>query len=112
MTTNLENNTISRVSSLEVQDSNKKVNEVDSNSTSALVHKDGYQEKSTNLQNKHNNICPLPFSKDTAPRKPVNVSFAVDQWFRILLVHMQKQDVSLLDNSAVPFEVKSLKINI
>ena len=55
---------------------------------------------------------PLPFSKDTHPREPVSVEFAVDQWFRILLVQMQKQNVSLLDSLAVPIESVTVKINI
>lgn len=112
MTTKLENNTISRVASLESQDFNKEVNSAVSNSASALEHKEGYEEKSTNSINKSVMNCPLPSRKNIAPREPVSVSFAVDQWFRILLVQMQKQNVSLLDNLAVPFEAKSVIINI
>lgn len=31
--------------------------------------------------------------KPTAPRVQVSVEFAADQWFRILLVHLQKQHI-------------------
>ena len=113
----LENKDFSRVAGLEVRDSNRKVNSVDSNSACPHMidsgkHKVGCQQESINLQNKHNSICPLPLPKDTYPREPVSVDFAVDQWFRILLVHMQKQGVSILEDSSVPFEAKSWKINI
>ena len=113
MTTNLENNTISRVNSLEFQDSNKKVNRNGNSNTPALMKsKRGISTKTNNSIKQTGLTSPLPFSKNTTPRDPVSVSFAVDQWFRILLVHMHKQNVSFLDNLAVPFEAKSLKINI
>ena len=76
------------------------------------AHKEGCTEATSNLTNRANNNCPLPISKDTHPREPVSVDFAVDQWFRILLVQMQKQSVSLLDDLAVPFEAKTGNINI
>jgi len=39
--------------------------------------------------------------KPAAPRGPVSVEFAADQWFRILLVHLQKQHIQT-DPFSVP----------
>lgn len=113
MTAILENNTISRLGSLESQDFNKEVNSADSNSTTALVHKEGYKEKPLNLQNKHNSICPLPSVKNTTPHGEVTIQFAAKQLFQILLVNVKyihSKSVSDLDLLDVPSESNPLII--
>ena len=116
MTTKLSNPAISRVNSLNVQESYLKVNKNSSHDLTAHTikenRKEGYVETNGNLPNLANHNCPLLSRKDLAPRDPVSVEFAVDQWFRILLVHMQKQRVNALDDLAVPFKAKTGIINI
>lgn len=116
MTTKLSNPTISRVNSLTVQESYLKVNKNSSDDLSAHTIKEnrkvGYVETNGNLPNLANHNCPLLSRKDIAPREPVSIDFAADQWFRILLVQMQKQSVSLQDDLAVPIESITVKINI
>jgi hypothetical protein len=118
MTTKLENNTISRLGSLESQDFNKEVNSVNSNSLCPHMidsgnHKDGCKQKPTNLQNKHNSICPLPSVKNTTPHGEVTMQFAAKQLFQILLVNVKyihSKSVSDLDLLDVPIESNPLII--
>lgn len=120
MYTKLENNTISRVVSLESQDFNKEVNSVDSNSLCPHMiesenHKDGCNQKSTNSINKSVNNWPLLSRKNTAHREEVTVEFAAKQLFQILLVNVKynhsksESDLDLLD---VPSESNPQIINI
>lgn len=116
MTTNLENNTISRVTSLEVQDSNKKVNSVSDVSVSALInHKDRYGEKTNESIKQSGLYCPLPNSNKAIPHKEVSIDFAAKQLFQILLVHVKyihSKSLSDLDLLPVPSESNPLIINI
>jgi hypothetical protein len=113
MTTNLQIKTYKDPTSLKVKESNLIVNNNSNYSASALInHKVRCKDVIGNSLKQSSLTCLLPFSKNTTPREPVSMSFAVDQWFRILLVHMQKQNISLLDNLAVPFEAKTGIINI
>lgn len=115
MTTKLENNTISRVTSLEVQDSNKKVNSVSDVSVSALInHKDRYGEKTNKSIKQSGLYCPLPNSNKAIPGE-VSVEFAAKQLFQILLVHVKyihSKSLSDLDLLLVPSESNPLIINI
>ncbi len=106
MTTNLENNTISRVTSLDFQDSNLKVNRNVNGSVSALVkHKEGYREKPEETINKAGLNGQLVQSKDTAPHTQVSVEFAAKQLFQILLMDIQYRNSKLnkLEPAPVPF---------
>lgn len=48
-----------------------------------------------NPTEKCDQCCRLPKSKDTAPRLQVSVDFAVDQWFQILLIHLNSKNKDL-----------------
>lgn len=96
MTAILENNTISRVTSLDFQDSNLKVNRNANGSVSALInHKEGYREEANNSIKGNRIDRRLVQSKDIAPREEVSVDFAASQWFRILLVHINNRNSKL-----------------
>lgn len=109
MITNLENNTIPRVPSLEVQDLYKSFNRNVNSSTTPLVkHKEGYKEE-TNNSIKGNGIDRrLTQRKDTTPRIQVSVDFAAKQLFQILLVDIKYRNSKLNKLEPAPVPLASI----
>lgn len=97
MTTKLKNNTIPRVISLENQESNEVFNRNADVLVTALIHKERCKEKSNNSIKQSGLTCPLTNSKDIAPRVKVSINFAAEQWFRILLVHLNGKNSKFME---------------
>lgn len=116
MNTNLQTKTIPRLSSLGLQDSLLIVDRNVNGLASALInHKEVCGEKTNNSIKQSGSSCPLPNSKDIAPRSEVSVDFAAKQLFQILLVHVKyihSKSVSDIEPLSVPFESNPLIINI
>ncbi|KKT58116.1 MAG: hypothetical protein UW51_C0006G0203 [Candidatus Amesbacteria bacterium GW2011_GWA1_44_24] len=92
MNTNLQNKTSKDPVSLEVQDSNLKVNGNGIHSTSALISK-GEISRETNNSIKGNGLVKgCNQTKDTTPRLQVTVEFAAKQLFQILLVDIKRRN--------------------
>ena len=92
MNTNLQNKTFEECRSLEVQDSNLKVNGNGIHSTSALISK-GEISRETNNSIKGNGLVKgCNQTKDTTPRLKVTVEFAAKQLFQILLVDIKRRN--------------------
>lgn len=96
MNTNKPNKYFKDSSSLDFQDSNLKVNSNINSSVCPLIkHKEGYQEETTNLIERPELSSPLTNSNNRRPRIQVSVEFAVEQWFRILLVNINSRNSKL-----------------
>lgn len=98
MITKLENNTISRVVSLEVQDSNLIVNNNSNHSASALINrKERYGEKINNSIKEAGKDKNLTKRNNTAPRVAVSIDFAARQLFQILLIDIKRRNVQFAE---------------
>jgi len=79
-------------SSQELRQSHVKVNNHNNEVACALMnwHKDGYQERILQPVKISTQDMPDTFPKDHTPHNlpKVTVAFAVEEWFQILLVHM------------------------
>ena len=90
MTTNLENNTISRVGSLEFQDSNKKVNRNGKSSTPALMKsKRGILSETNNPIKQTQLTCPLTKPNNAVPR--IDIDSLAQQWCQLLMDQVQEE---------------------
>jgi len=99
MNTNLQNKTFEECRSLEVQDSNLKVNRNGSDATSAFMVNGNMPQSQREISRE--NAAPKESSKplakstktnNTTPRLQVTVEFAAKQLFQILLVDIKRRN--------------------
>lgn len=106
--TKTKNKTFEECRSLEVQESNQIVNSNDSNGTSALMVKakpNGIEPQSkreispkTNNSIKQSGLdSQSTQTNNHTPRLQVSIDFAAEQWFRILLVHLNGKNTKYKD---------------
>lgn len=99
---------------MDLVDEAQMVNEIEGKSSIAdlplMRHKQGYKDKLTTTTNQASPSCPLPISKDTAPRLKVDeISRLAKAWCGLILGFIQERNRV---NSSVPFSSLQGKIDI
>jgi len=99
MNTKTNNKDLSKSSSLENQESNEVFNGNTDGSITALINrKERCGEKINNSIKETGEDRTSTKRKDIAPRAKASIDFAAEQWFRILLVHLNGKNDKYKDN--------------